>query len=107
MERRWGSCRAWLFKKSRASALERQVSVRSDDTKQQLGLGHNLGTHKSSFDLNRTWDGTSMGIVQGLALQKERRLRPGEASICQVGCHETSGRTWTQLGRTKQQLGLE
>jgi hypothetical protein len=94
MECCWGSCRAWRFKKSGASALERQVSVRSDVTKQQVGLGHNLGAQNSSLDLNRTWDGTSLGLVQGLALQKEQSLRPGEA----LGHN---------LGSQKQQLGLE
>jgi hypothetical protein len=63
MEHRWGSCRAWRFKKSRASGLERHL----DKT----------WTHKnSSLDLNRTWDGTSLGLVQDLALKKRAEPPP-------------------------------
>jgi hypothetical protein len=83
LDRTWDGTGA--SKNSRASALEQQFSVRSDGTKQQVGLGHNLGAQNSSLDSNMTWDGTSLGLVQGLALQKEQSLRPGEASICQVG----------------------
>jgi hypothetical protein len=74
MEHRWNIAGAragpGASKKIRASALERQVSVRSYGTKQQLGIGHNLGRQNSRFYLNRTWDVMLLGFVQGLALQK-------------------------------------
>jgi hypothetical protein len=81
MGHRWGLCRAWRFKK--------QLSLRPG-----VALGHNLVAQDSSLDLNRNLDGMSMGLMQGLALQKTTEP-------------PTQSGTWTQLGRTKQKLGLE
>jgi hypothetical protein len=70
-------------------SLQKQLSLRLG-----VALGHNLDAQNSNLDLNSTWDGTSLGIVQALVLQN--RAEPPAWSG-----------TWTQLGCTKQQLGLE
>jgi hypothetical protein len=81
MEHHWGSCRACRFKKQQSPCLG-------------VTLGHSLGAQNSSLDLNSTWDEMSLGLVQGLALQKTTEPRAWSG-------------TWTQLWRTKQQIGLE
>jgi hypothetical protein len=57
-------------------------------------LGQNLSAQNSSLDFNNTWDGTSLGLVQGLVLQKIAEPLAWRS-------------TYKQLGRTKQKLGLE
>jgi hypothetical protein len=71
-------------KKRRSSGLEKQYYVRYDGTKQQLRVGHNLGARNSSLDLNMTWDGTSLGLVQGLALQKRAEPPAWRSNIMSV-----------------------